>query len=134
MWNFCLTVLSSIDVQQCLIDECILQEGSQETAATLSGMILGMLLANLTAGHTVAIWICFLSLTCFHMYGKLDIISFTDYVFHWYLFLWVHAFLPLLKSILEITMFCMYMHYVFVYCILENFDHSLSLWQHFTCH
>ncbi|GER43803.1 hypothetical protein STAS_20672 [Striga asiatica] len=44
------------------------KEGSQETVATMIGMALGMLLARVTAGHSVAIWFCFLSLTIFHMY------------------------------------------------------------------
>lgn len=46
------------------------KEGSQETAATLSGMLLGMLLANITSGHTGVIWICFLALTGFHMFAN----------------------------------------------------------------
>ncbi|KAJ7245863.1 hypothetical protein O6H91_Y429800 [Diphasiastrum complanatum] len=46
------------------------KEGSQETAATLVGMLFGMLLARLTAGHTGAIWSAFLFLTAFHMYGE----------------------------------------------------------------
>ncbi|KAH7436708.1 hypothetical protein KP509_05G032200 [Ceratopteris richardii] len=46
------------------------KEGSQETAATLSGMLLGMLLAKLTSGNTVAIWLCFLALTGFHMFAN----------------------------------------------------------------
>ena len=46
------------------------QEGSQETVATMVGMAFGMLLARITMGHSVAIWFSFLSLTMFHMYGK----------------------------------------------------------------
>ncbi|CAA0825543.1 Protein root UVB sensitive 3 [Striga hermonthica] len=46
------------------------KEGSQETVATMIGMALGMLLARVTAGHSVAIWFCFLSLTIFHMYAN----------------------------------------------------------------
>ncbi|KAJ7548234.1 hypothetical protein O6H91_07G003500 [Diphasiastrum complanatum] len=46
------------------------KEGSQETAATLVGMLFGMLLARLTAGHTGAIWSAFLFLTAFHMYAN----------------------------------------------------------------
>lgn len=46
------------------------KEGSQETAATLTGMLLGMLLAKLTSGNTGAIWLCFLALTGFHMYAN----------------------------------------------------------------
>lgn len=34
------------------------------------GMAVGMLLARVTVGYSLAIWICFLSLTMFHMYGK----------------------------------------------------------------
>uniref|UniRef100_M1CQX4 Protein root UVB sensitive/RUS domain-containing protein n=1 Tax=Solanum tuberosum TaxID=4113 RepID=M1CQX4_SOLTU len=45
------------------------KEGSQETLATMIGMALGMLLARLTIGHSFPIWISFLSLTMFHMYG-----------------------------------------------------------------
>lgn len=48
------------------------QEGSQETVATMIGMALGMLLAHLTMGHSIAIWFSFLSLTVFHMYGQYD--------------------------------------------------------------
>jgi len=46
------------------------QEGSQETAATMVGMLLGMVLARLTAGNVVALWVSFLLLTAFHMYGE----------------------------------------------------------------
>ncbi|KAM7484432.1 hypothetical protein LguiA_000441 [Lonicera macranthoides] len=46
------------------------KEGSQETVATMIGMALGMLLAHLTMGHSVAIWFSFLSLTVFHMYAN----------------------------------------------------------------
>ena len=34
------------------------------------GMLLGMGLARLTAGNVVALWVSFLLLTAFHMYGK----------------------------------------------------------------
>lgn len=47
-----------------------MQEGSQETAATMVGMLLGMVVARLTSGNAVALWVCFLLLTAFHMYGK----------------------------------------------------------------
>ena len=47
------------------------KEGSQETMATMIGMSLGMLLARFTSGNPLAIWFSFLSLTVFHMYGKL---------------------------------------------------------------
>ncbi|XP_073155994.1 protein root UVB sensitive 3 [Henckelia pumila] len=46
------------------------KEGSQETVATMIGMALGMLLAHITLGHSLAIWFCFLSLTIFHMYAN----------------------------------------------------------------
>nr|GMD84619.1 protein root UVB sensitive 3 isoform X1 [Ipomoea batatas] len=46
------------------------KEGSQETVATMIGMAFGMLLARITNGHAIAIWISFLSLTIFHMYGQ----------------------------------------------------------------
>ncbi|KAL3631236.1 Protein root UVB sensitive 3 [Castilleja foliolosa] len=46
------------------------KEGSQETVATMIGMALGMLLARVTMGHSVSIWLCFLSLTVFHMYAN----------------------------------------------------------------
>lgn len=46
------------------------KEGSQETVATMIGMVLGMLLARFTIHHSLAIWICFLSLTVFHMYAN----------------------------------------------------------------
>jgi hypothetical protein len=46
------------------------KEGSQETMATMMGMSLGMLLARFTSGNPMAIWLSFLSLTVFHMYGK----------------------------------------------------------------
>lgn len=39
--------------------------------ATMMGMSLGMLLARFTSGNPIAIWLSFLSLTVFHMYGKL---------------------------------------------------------------
>lgn len=35
------------------------------------GMAVGMLLAQITMGHPLAIWFCFLSLTFFHIFGKL---------------------------------------------------------------
>ena len=34
------------------------------------GMLIGMGLARLTAGNVVALWVSFLLLTAFHMYGK----------------------------------------------------------------
>ncbi|KAJ4972939.1 hypothetical protein NE237_006113 [Protea cynaroides] len=46
------------------------KEGSQETMATMIGMIFGMLLARITMGHPLVIWLCFLSLTMFHMYAN----------------------------------------------------------------
>eukprot|EP00249_Psilotum_nudum_P005466 c18901_g1_i2 orf=349-1677(+) len=46
------------------------KEGSQETAATMVGMLLGMFLANFTAGHSQAIWFSFLVLTGFHIYAN----------------------------------------------------------------
>ncbi|KAI7993768.1 Protein root UVB sensitive 3 [Camellia lanceoleosa] len=46
------------------------KEGSQETLATMIGMALGMLLARVTIGHPLAIWLSFLSLTMFHMYAN----------------------------------------------------------------
>ncbi|CAB4295375.1 unnamed protein product [Prunus armeniaca] len=46
------------------------KEGSQETVATMVGMALGMLLARITMGHPLAIWVSFLSLTMFHMYAN----------------------------------------------------------------
>ncbi|KAL6983341.1 Protein root UVB sensitive 3 [Sarracenia purpurea var. burkii] len=46
------------------------KEGSQETVATMIGMAFGMLLAHVTMGHPLAIWLSFLSLTMFHMYAN----------------------------------------------------------------
>lgn len=46
------------------------KEGSQETLATMTGMALGMLLARATFGQPFVIWLCFLSLTAFHMYAN----------------------------------------------------------------
>ncbi|KAK1294465.1 hypothetical protein QJS10_CPA16g00883 [Acorus calamus] len=46
------------------------QEGSQETVATMVGMALGMVLAHVTRGNPLAVWMAFLSLTVFHMYGE----------------------------------------------------------------
>ncbi|CAH9101110.1 unnamed protein product [Cuscuta europaea] len=46
------------------------KEGSQETVATMIGMALGILLARITTGHSIAIWTVFLSLTVFHMYAN----------------------------------------------------------------
>ncbi|XP_020583855.1 protein root UVB sensitive 3 isoform X2 [Phalaenopsis equestris] len=46
------------------------KEGSQETLATMIGMTLGMLLAHLTRGYPLAVWISFLFLTFFHMYAN----------------------------------------------------------------
>ncbi|KAG0455631.1 hypothetical protein HPP92_024923 [Vanilla planifolia] len=46
------------------------KEGSQETVATMIGMAIGMLLAHITRGHPFAIWVSFLFLTLFHMYGE----------------------------------------------------------------
>lgn len=46
------------------------KEGSQETLATMVGMMLGMVLAHVTMGNPFAIWLCFLSLTVFHMYAN----------------------------------------------------------------
>lgn len=46
------------------------KEGSQETVATMAGMAIGMLLARVTMGHSLAIWFSFLLLTIFHMYAN----------------------------------------------------------------
>ncbi|XXG46618.1 hypothetical protein AAC387_Pa02g1419 [Persea americana] len=46
------------------------KEGSQETVATMVGMMVGMLLAHVTMGNPFTIWLCFLSLTVFHMYAN----------------------------------------------------------------
>lgn len=46
------------------------KEGSQEMVATMAGMALGMFLAHVTRGHSLAIWFSFLSLTMFHMYAN----------------------------------------------------------------
>jgi hypothetical protein len=46
------------------------KEGSQETAATLVGMSMGIVVARLTSGNPVSLWVSFLLLTAFHMYGK----------------------------------------------------------------
>ncbi|XP_010259877.1 PREDICTED: protein root UVB sensitive 3 isoform X2 [Nelumbo nucifera] len=46
------------------------KEGSQETVATMVGMVLGMLLARVTMGYPLAIWFSFLSLTMLHMYAN----------------------------------------------------------------
>ncbi|XP_024534009.1 protein root UVB sensitive 3 [Selaginella moellendorffii] len=46
------------------------KEGSQETAATLVGMIVGMFLARLTANNIFLMWTSFMSLTAFHMYAN----------------------------------------------------------------
>ncbi|XP_021771309.1 protein root UVB sensitive 3-like isoform X2 [Chenopodium quinoa] len=46
------------------------KEGSQETVATMAGMVLGMCLAHVTRGYSLAIWFSFLSLTMFHMYAN----------------------------------------------------------------
>ncbi|KAJ3673849.1 hypothetical protein LUZ60_005841 [Juncus effusus] len=46
------------------------KEGSQETLATMSGMAIGMILANLTRDHNLTIWFSFLSLTIFHLYAN----------------------------------------------------------------
>ncbi|KAG2553819.1 hypothetical protein PVAP13_9KG623900 [Panicum virgatum] len=46
------------------------KEGSQETLATMTGMGLGMLLAHITRGHALSVWVSFLSLTVFHMYAN----------------------------------------------------------------
>ncbi|KAJ4820194.1 Protein root UVB sensitive 3 [Rhynchospora pubera] len=46
------------------------KEGSQETLATMTGMVIGMLLAHITRGNALAIWVSFLSLTMFHLYAN----------------------------------------------------------------
>ncbi|KAJ6810678.1 protein root UVB sensitive 3 [Iris pallida] len=46
------------------------KEGSQETVATMVGMAIGMLLAHITRGHPLAVWISFLFLTVFHMFAN----------------------------------------------------------------
>ncbi|KAK1273389.1 hypothetical protein QJS04_geneDACA008005 [Acorus gramineus] len=46
------------------------KEGSQETVATMVGMALGMVLAHVTRGNPLAVWMAFLSLTVFHMYAN----------------------------------------------------------------
>lgn len=56
------------------------KEGSQETLATMIGMALGMLLARITMGHSVAIWFCFLSLTIFHIKLQGCSLPYTQYI------------------------------------------------------
>ncbi|GBG79696.1 hypothetical protein CBR_g29960 [Chara braunii] len=51
------------------------KEGSQETLATMVGMLVGMLVARITSGHVLAIWGCFLILTAFHMYANYRAVS-----------------------------------------------------------
>eukprot|EP00897_Mesotaenium_endlicherianum_P007224 jgi/Mesen1/652/ME000109S10865 len=46
------------------------KEGSQETAATMVGMLLGLFVGRATASRPVALWACFLALTAFHMYAN----------------------------------------------------------------
>ncbi|XP_015691025.2 protein root UVB sensitive 3 [Oryza brachyantha] len=46
------------------------KEGSQETLATMLGMGLGMILAHVTRGQALGVWVSFLSLTIFHMYAN----------------------------------------------------------------
>ncbi|KNA22411.1 hypothetical protein SOVF_034290 isoform B [Spinacia oleracea] len=46
------------------------KEGSQETVATMAGMALGMFLAHVTRGHSMAIWFSFLCLTMVHIYAN----------------------------------------------------------------
>ncbi|XP_038990019.1 protein root UVB sensitive 3 isoform X2 [Phoenix dactylifera] len=46
------------------------KEGSQETMATMIGMALGMLMAHVTRGHPIVVWVSFLPLTMFHMYAN----------------------------------------------------------------
>ncbi|KAH8933770.1 hypothetical protein BDL97_18G047500 [Sphagnum fallax] len=46
------------------------KEGSQETAATLVGMSMGIVVARLTSGNPVSLWVSFLLLTAFHMYAN----------------------------------------------------------------
>jgi hypothetical protein len=61
------------------------QEGSQETLATMSGMGLGMLLAHVNRGHDFAVWVSFLSLTIFHMFGECVITLFYAYRFFYHI-------------------------------------------------
>ncbi|XP_078164578.1 root UVB sensitive protein (Protein of unknown function, DUF647) isoform X3 [Carex rostrata] len=46
------------------------KEGSQETLATMTGMVIGMFLAHITRGYALVIWLSFLSLTMFHLYAN----------------------------------------------------------------
>ncbi|XP_057853398.2 protein root UVB sensitive 3 [Cryptomeria japonica] len=46
------------------------KEGSQETMATMLGMLLGMVFAHITAGRPGAMWSSFLLLTFFHMFAN----------------------------------------------------------------
>ncbi|KAL6500813.1 hypothetical protein OROGR_027321 [Orobanche gracilis] len=52
------------------------KEGSQETVATMVGMALGMLLACITMGHSMAIWFCFLSLTIYLATSESNLLKF----------------------------------------------------------
>eukprot|EP00850_Spirogloea_muscicola_P013475 SM000091S24633 [mRNA] locus=s91:476219:478981:+ [translate_table: standard] len=45
------------------------KEGSQETVATIAGMLLGIVVARVTGGNALPTWSCFLLLTAFHVYG-----------------------------------------------------------------
>ena len=42
----------------------------------MTGMGLGMLLAHITRGHALSVWVSFLSLTVFHMYGECSFMFF----------------------------------------------------------
>lgn len=45
-------------------------------------MGLGMLLAHVTRGHDLVVWVSFLSLTVFHMYGEcvINLLDIVDYI------------------------------------------------------
>eukprot|EP00850_Spirogloea_muscicola_P009464 SM000053S17421 [mRNA] locus=s53:275306:278936:- [translate_table: standard] len=46
------------------------KEGSQETVATIAGMLLGIVVARVTGGSALPTWSCFLLLTAFHVYAN----------------------------------------------------------------
>ncbi|CAL5219087.1 g853 [Coccomyxa viridis] len=47
------------------------KEGSQETATTLIGMVVGMLVLRVAAGHDLLIWSIFLLLSFMHIYANI---------------------------------------------------------------
>lgn len=64
----------------------------------MTGMVIGILLAHITRGHALVIWLSFLSLTMFHLYGELLYIHNSFCTDYWYRAMPIVIYTVLLSS------------------------------------